>query len=149
MVFIISNLLLLSSYILGLRGGMLDLSYNNLFLFFVASLCGVVSSCILITWLYEHNILVNFFALMGRNTFHIMALQFIGIKFSSIIISYMLGMNVTKALEYYCFPPYFNSFEKIIGCILTFVICGLMGFVISALPSFLSNKLMKFPKLSN
>lgn len=145
-VFIISILLLLSSYILGLRGGMLTLSYNNLFLFWVASLCGVVSSYILITWFYEHNILVKVFALMGRNTFHIMALQFIGIKFSSIIISHMLGMNMTKALEYYGFPPYFNSFEKIIGCILTFVICGLMGFVISAFPSFLSNKLMMPPK---
>lgn len=148
-VFIISVLLLLSSYILGLRGGMLALSYNNPFLFFLASICGVFSYYILITWFYEHNILVKAFAQMGRNTFHIMALQFIGIKFSSIIISYILGMNVTKALEYYCFPPYFNSFEKIIGCILTFVICGLMGVVISALPSFLSNKRMEFPKLSN
>ena len=148
-VFIISILLLLSSYILGLRGGMLTLSYNNPFLFFIASLCGIISSYILMTWFYEHNILVKVFALMGRNTFHIMALQFIGIKFSSVIISYILGMNVTQALEYYCFPPYFNSFEKIIGCILTFVICCLMGFVISALPSFLSNKLTKFSKLSN
>lgn len=148
-VFIISILVLLSSYILGLRGGMLALSYNNVFLFFLASLCGIVSSYILITWFYEHNILINYFALMGRNTFHIMAFQLIGIKFASIIISYILGINVTKALEYYCFPLYFNSFEKIIGCILTFVICGLIGFVLSVLSSFLNNKLMKYHKLSN